>query len=143
MSDFNIEKYNEDVKRQAFNTRRRIKSMAMRMTVRGKTQLLKEVKSARARSALLKRIKEDVVLSRGIFTNFGKVYGEIDRIGYKFPLHGIYMHHGVSRGHPAGSPRKRKDWFNRVLDDDIPKLADVVAKHYADAALNSTRMKIN
>jgi hypothetical protein len=142
MDDFNLEKYNEDVKRQAFNTRRRIKSMAMRMTVRGKTQLLKEVKSARARNAMMRRIKEDVVLSRGIFTNFGKVYGEIDRIGYKFPLHGIYLHHGVSRGHPAGNPRKRKDWFNRILDDDIPKLADVVAKHYADAALNSTRMKI-
>jgi len=138
-----IEKFNADIKRQAFNTRRRIKSRVTRMTVKGKTQLLREVKSARARQAAMQRIKDDVVLSRGIFTNFGKMYGEIDRIGYKFPLHGIFLYHGVSRGHPASSPRKRKDWFNQILDQDIPKLADVVARHYADASLNATRMKIN
>ena len=141
--EFDIEKYNADIRRQALNTRRRIKSSVARMTVKGKTQLLQEVKSAKARKAMLQRIKDDVVMSRGIFTNFGKMYGEIDRVGYKFPLHGIFLHHGVSRGHPASSPRRQKDWFNHILDEDFPKMADIVAKHYADASLNATRMKIN
>ncbi len=144
MSQFSdIEVFNTDIRRQAFNTRRRIKGRVARMTVKGKTEILRRLKSEKARRAMLGRMKKEGVLERRLYTNFGKMYGEIDRVGYKFPLHGIWLHHGVSRGHPAGANRRRKDWFNTVIEQDLGKFADVAARHYADAALNATRMKIN
>ena len=43
---------------------------------------------------------------------------------------------GEIKRHPA-------DWFNSIMDNNIPALADMVAKYMADASVNATRMRIN
>ena len=68
--------------------------------------------------------------------------GQIDRISYKFPLHGIWIHHGVSRGHPASLPRKKVDWFNSVIERRIDELANNAAEFFANAVINYDRLKI-
>ncbi|MDT8394245.1 MAG: hypothetical protein RQ761_10390 [Bacteroidales bacterium] len=138
----NIEKYNQEIINQSHATRRRIVGRISRMSVKGKTELLKSIQSAKARQSLLNRISSERVLARSFFVRFGKDYGEIDLISYKFPIHGIYAHHGVSRSRPASNKRKQLQWLNPVIDADLDHLADIVVKHYADATLNATRLKI-
>lgn len=134
--------YNKDLINQAHSTRRRIVGRISRMTVKGKTELLKNVQSANVRQTLLNRMQNEKVLKASLFVKFGKRYGEIDLVSFKFPIHGIYTHHGVGRGHPASNKRKKTEWLNPVIDADMDSFADIVAKHYADASLNATRLKI-
>jgi len=134
--------FNRDLTNQALSTRRKIIGRISRMTVRGKTELLKKVQSPKARQSLLARMQSEGVLKQAFFVKLGKQEGEIDLITFKFPIHGIYAHHGVGKGHPATNKRKQKDWLNPVIDSDIDKFADIVARHYADATLNATRLKI-
>ena len=138
----NTQKFNAELVNQTHSTRRRIIGRIMRMSVKGKTHLLKKVQSTRARTAILKQIQSEGVLNRSLFAKLGKRDGEIDLVSFKFPIHGIYAHHGVSKGHPASNKRNKLEWLNPVVDEDIGKFADIVAKHYADATLNATRIKI-
>ena len=134
--------FNCDLMNQAHTTRRRIVGRISRMTVRGKTELLKKVQSPRARQSLLNRMQTEGMLQRSFFVKFSKQEGEIDLVSFKFPIHGIYAHHGVSKGHPASNKRKQVHWLNPVIDADLDNFADIVARHYADATLNATRLKI-
>jgi hypothetical protein len=134
--------FNRDLINQAQSTRRKIVGRISRMTVKGKTDLLKKVQSAKARQNLLNRIQSEKVLKTNLFTKFGKRDNEIDLISFKFPIHGIYAHHGVGKGHPASNKRKQLLWLNPVIDSDMDRFANIVAKHYADASLNATRLKI-
>ena len=134
--------FNRDLTNQAHTTRRRIVGRISRMTVKGKTELLKKVQSPQARQSLLARMQSEGVLQRSFFVKMGKQEGEIDLISFKFPIHGIYAHHGVGKGHPASNKRKQLEWLNPVIDADMDRFADIVAKHYADATLNATRLKI-
>jgi hypothetical protein len=100
-------------------------------------------------------------------------FGEIDRVSYHFIKHGVFFHKGVGRGYtmvggrvvrgykfdshiirkrqdkPAaivlGGEVKRepKEWFNPVLDTEVPKLADLVAEMKADMAVNMVVKKIS
>ncbi len=134
--------FNRDLINQAHSTRRRIVGRISRMTVRGKTQLLKKVQSPKARQSLLNRMQTEGVLQRSLFVKFGKEFGEIDLVSFKFPIHGIYTHHGVGKGHPASNKRKQVHWLNPIIDADMDHFANIVARHYADATLNATRLKI-
>jgi len=91
----------------------------------------------------------------------------IDRVTYTFERHGVFVHKGVGRGyemqggmvvHTAKSedpatrqptwwgdeprPRLPNDWFNPLLEQNLPELADKLAEINADAVLNATRMMI-
>jgi hypothetical protein len=89
--------------------------------------------------------------------------GEIDAISYRFPRHGIFYQKGVGRGHimqggtvvrglksskvvrmiDGNVNREPVDWFNKTMDNQVPKLADIVATHKADeAVVKSFGMKI-
>ncbi|MEG1949958.1 MAG: hypothetical protein RR137_06265 [Odoribacter sp.] len=111
------------------------------------------------------------VLLRTLRGNTYKVYNEIDRIGYSFAQHGVFLQKGVGRGYVMHNGfvqrgvkvsigrsrhdrrtdfratsgvinRKPKDWFNGPLNTNIEELADLVVTHYADRAVNATLMKI-
>ncbi len=44
----------------------------------------------------------------------------------------------------SGPVRRRPvEWFNPILDSNVPELADKVAQMNADAAVNATKMRIN
>lgn len=142
MSFTKTQAFNKDLINQAHYTRRRIVGRISRMTVKGKTQLLKKVHSAKAHQNILSRMQSERVLRNSLFIKFGKEMGEIDLVSFKFPIHGIYAHHGVGRGHPASNKRQKMEWLNPVIDADMDRFANIVARHYADASLNATRLKI-
>lgn len=68
-------------------------------------------------------------------------------ISYKFPRHMVFVAKGVGNGVPAAlagtsaTKRKPKDWFNKVLDEEIEELADGVAERTGDAIVNSLRIR--
>ena len=75
-------------------------------------------------------------------------YGDIERVSFNFPLHGIFIEYGVGRGQPGEKStkkasshpknyirRKMSDWFDAPLDKNTEKLADIAAEYYGDKIL--------
>lgn len=110
-------------------------------------------------------------LLRSLRGNTYRRDGEIDRIGYGFERHGVFWQKGVGRGHVMQNGfvqrgqkvrlgrnihdkrtdfravsgqvnRQPRDWFNGPLGKGVEELADIVVMHYADRAVNATRMSI-
>ena len=84
-------------------------------------------------------------------------YGVIDRISIQFERHGVFVHKGVGNGYkmqggtvirtakkpiPYPRPRVAVEWFNPILDQSLPELADKLADIGANAVVNATRMRI-
>jgi len=84
-------------------------------------------------------------------------YGVIDRVSIQFERHGVFVHKGVGNGYkmqggtmirtakkPIPDPRSRVavEWFNPILDQALPELADKLADIGANAVVNATRMRI-
>ena len=118
---------------------------------------------------LSKKGKGDLV--RSLRMKKKMFYGEIDNLTYSFERHGIFWHKGVGGGYkiiggrlvrvqtkgkllrsgkdeksilPSNAPIRRKpvEWFNPILDANIPELANIVASHHADRAVDATEIKI-
>lgn len=100
-------------------------------------------------------------LSDSIKTRTRKTYGITDSASFLFERHGVFVHKGVGRGyklqggmvHYVGKPkqwyeeekyppRHPAEWFNPVLDESLPELADKIAEINADAVVNATKMMI-
>ena len=96
-----------------------------------------------------------------------KSCGIIDRVTYTFEQHGVFVHKGVGccykmhggmviRTAKSEDPATRQttcwgdvprpilpnEWFNRLLNQTLPELADKLAEINADVVLNATRMMI-
>lgn len=71
-----------------------------------------------------------------------KSFGEIYRVQYPFNRYLIFVHKGVGKGRPIGSNKVRpKPWLTPVLDEQVPKLADIVAAFKSDAAVKRLDIK--
>ena len=94
-------------------------------------------------------------LAQSIESKIRKEYGAIDKLSYSFERHGVFVHKGVGRGYVASgsfvtriakgeqkSPRVAVEWFNPVLDRNLPELANRLTELNADIAINSTLMHI-
>jgi hypothetical protein len=100
-----------------------------------------------------------------------KDFGQIESIVYNFNRYGVFFHKGVGRGyvmsggkvirgHKVDSKilrnrqdrpavirtgevkREPKEWFNPILDREVPHLADMVTEMRADMALDAAIIKI-
>lgn len=85
-----------------------------------------------------------------------RAFGEINRISFRFPKHGVFFAKGVGRGYrskngvvykvaqsrTSGINRQPKDWFNSTLDQRIPLLGEMLADKMADAVVNAMNAKI-
>lgn len=71
-----------------------------------------------------------------------KKYGIVNVVNFKFPRYMVFVHKGVSRGHPISNPRQAKEWFNPVLERNLDKLADIVADNTADLMVNTAFDKL-
>lgn len=127
---YNIEEQNDIVRQWIPKVRRKLKSNA-RAFPDGKEQ-----------SFVQRPGRTEKKLHKSITTKTRKEHGEIYSVTFQFERHGVFVHKGVSRGHPAGNERTAFEWFNPVLEQYIPELADNIAKINADAALNSAKMII-
>jgi len=96
--------------------------------------------------------RQELKLAASIRSKTRQMYGEIDTITYSFERHGVFVHKGVGRGYPikgsgtiknpGGRTRVAVEWFNPILDQHMPELANRIADINADAALNTARAKI-
>ena len=97
-------------------------------------------------------------LAASIMSKVGKEFGLANYVGFSFERHGVFVHKGVGHGYQsngkgfvvrtAKNPTAKQEriaveWFNSVLEKYIPELADKIAEINADAAVNTTRMKIS
>jgi hypothetical protein len=85
-----------------------------------------------------------------------KTAGEVSGVGFAFPRHGVFVQKGVGRGYQmqagkvvrvaksaaTGNTRQPVDWFNSIIDSQVPALADKIAGIHADLAVNATNFKI-
>jgi hypothetical protein len=94
-------------------------------------------------------------LANSIRASTRKSYGVIDRATFSFERHGVFVHKGVGRGYEmqggmvqrtaksvSTKERKPNEWFNPILEQTLPELANKLAEINADAVLNATKMMI-
>jgi hypothetical protein len=78
-----------------------------------------------------------------IKTKYKDRSGEIYSIRFSFPRHGIFVEHGVGRGRPITSSRRRpRPWLSVVIPNQVDRLADIIAADYADLAVRDIRFLI-
>lgn len=64
-------------------------------------------------------------LRKGTTLKLVRAHGDITRVAWKFPRHGIFQEHGVGRGRGIGSNKKKPmRWLVPTLDAMTPLLAD-------------------
>ena len=138
-------KFNMEVIRWYNQTLNLIKARVARMGIEGKKELLSSVQSPKARAVLLGRIKNEGLIKtdldfvpligrrREIITEFGKIVG----VRFDFPIHGVYLQKGAGPG-----SRKKRNWFNAIMNKQVPLLADIQAKYGADQVVKATKFKI-
>ena len=68
-------------------------------------------------------------------------FGLTNRISYTMPRSAIFLHKGVSKGHPISNPRKAKEWYAPVVDKNIEDLADIVAEGGGNLIINNLSIK--
>lgn len=101
-----------------------------------------------------KRRKEGK-LAESIQSKTKAEFGLIDTITYRFERHGVFVHKGVGRGYNAngsfvtrtakGNGKRARvavEWFNPVLDQNLPELAEKIIRVNSDAVIKSALMKI-
>lgn len=107
-------------------------------------------------------INDDEELSASIKQNYrhwGKTPAkgeEITSIGFGFKEEGVFVHLGVGRGYNMEGRsrvltkkkntewnRKPKPWFNPVIEQYIPALAEIVRDYCGSMLINTTRIYIN
>lgn len=104
---------------------------------------------------ILKPGRTEKKLDQSITNRTMKDFGVVNRIIFTFERHGVFVHKGVGRGYqmqggmvrriakgPTTEVRHPAEWFNPVLEQSLPELANKLAEINADAVLNATRMMI-
>jgi len=121
------------------------------------------------KSSVSTMIDNDEELSKSINAKVSTAKREVSRIGFAFAREGIYTHKGAGVGQggfKGGSKwinakgetkstnpnsfmkmgtgnRKPKHWFDPVIEQKIPQLADMVADYDATMVLNETSILID
>jgi hypothetical protein len=141
---FDPRSQNEAVTKWASMVQRRLRDSAIRFS-HGKDGTI--IRPGRSETKLRGSIKGST----------SKQYGVIDRASIIFERHGVFVHKGVGRGYhmqggtvirtaklqvPNPRPRTAHEWFNPIIEQSLPKLADKLAEINADAVVNATRMII-
>lgn len=142
-----LNKFNEDVKKWANET------------------------TAKLRVSVKSLIDRDLLLSNSITPKVyydNKYAKEANRIGFSFVREGVYTHKGAGKGQGGtkGSNwynlkgelkstqlgslmkmgtgnRQPKEWFNPIIENQLPQLADLVSDFSASLALDTTTIYID
>jgi hypothetical protein len=130
-----INEYNRLICAWQNKVKAELQSSARANTVKGK-------KTTRIRQIEGRDITEKI-LGSDIRATAKKNFGEFERLSFTFPRHGVFLQKGVGRGHPIGSPRVAKDWFNSIISKHMQELVDIVGNYYAEQAINATQILID
>lgn len=124
---FNTEKYNQGIRYRARKIKDQLQASLSTFSVGQTGDLLKALNSIK----------------------YKQNFGQIDAIGFTVTKGGVMTSKGVGRGVPVDSAktngdkigRRKKNWYNPIIDASIPELAEYVAEQQADALINA--IKIN
>lgn len=126
--------------------------------------------TSRLRSNVRMMVRRDIGLSESVHPNvyYDRKYAkEANRVGFSFLREGIYIHKGAGRnqggyggskwtdkygnlkttrpdslGRMGTGNRRPIEWFNPVIEKELPALADIVANYSADLQIDVTRIFI-
>lgn len=107
-------------------------------------------------STLTSKGKGDLLRWIRGYVDFNK-QGDAWRVIWKFPVHGVFLFKGVSRGYLLVNNRivraitrdnavyfidkkfvrQPKDWYNEPIDSRVPELANIMASYYADKTVDA------
>jgi hypothetical protein len=140
---------NQLLKDWTTNVRGKLKASAAQFTKgkKGTVQRKNKFGSVRDEEKLIDSIRQRIFYAQGI----------AEGASFRFERHGVFVHKGVGKGYKmvngmvvrmgggnsTGIGRKPVDWFNNIIDSNVPKLANDLASVNADAAVNAARMRIN
>ena len=143
-ASFDIAKQNDIVKKWAPKVKRRLKNSSIVRFTNGKHT-----------SFVTRKGRTEGKLSESIKARIGKKLGVSELVSFSFERHGVFVHKGVGRGYnmtggavirttkaATGLTRNPVPWFNAVLDQQIPILANSIAVVNANAALNAAKLHI-
>lgn len=82
-----------------------------------------------------------IPLRKALKSALSKKHEMVNKISYKMPRSAVFLHKGVSRGHGINNPRQAKEWFNPVVEKNLPDLADRVADKCGDLVVNALQIK--
>jgi hypothetical protein len=122
--------------------RREFESRISERLKQGKAGLLRRILSLGMRERL--ELNREVHLRASIREVKKRQDGELQRLGFSFVRHGIFVARGVGKGRPANSAKAKaaaKDWLTPELDLLLDDIADIAADGYAD--LIAVQFKIN
>lgn len=100
--------------------------------------------------------RDEEKLTRSLRHRILNKQGITEGTSFRFERHGVFVHKGVGKGYKMvngmvfryakGQPnpaRQPVDWFNAVMDQHVPELANKIAVINADASINALRLRIN
>lgn len=128
-------KYNQDVKNWAKSVRQQLAASARSKTTKGKKATKTTVHKDEGEIT-------EKILASDIRSSVKISYGTIEKCSFSFPRHGVFWQKGVSKGHKISNPRKAVDWFNSIIEQNVPLLENIVAEYYADAVVNASQVLI-
>ena len=142
---------NEIVRSWSADVQKKLKQSARQFT-RGKSGMVTRKTPGggqRDEDKLVRSIRRRVMYKHGISQG----------CSFRIERHGVFVHKGVGRGYeivsgsmvvrrtakspPGDRIRTAKDWFNPIIEANVPQLADDVARVNADAAVNALRLRIH
>lgn len=109
----------------------------------GRQNLLRQLLSLGVHQRL--RIGREVSLRASVKAYVRRKQGEVEKVGYTFQRHGIFLARGVGRGRPVNSAKAKaaeKDWLTPELDLLLTEIAELVADGYADIIAAELRINV-
>lgn len=91
------------------------------------------------------RLENEVALRLSIKGSVTAPNLDLQRVGYSFTRHGIFLEHGVGKGRPvrsAAANRSKRPWLKPVLEKRLQLLADLLSDEYATVAAEEMRILI-
>lgn len=88
---------------------------------------------------------KDPKLYKSLKSHARRRNGELEKVGFSFARHGIFLEHGVGKGRPVGSSNAKlaaKPWLKPTLEPGIEALADILEKGYGDIILAEVKIVI-
>jgi hypothetical protein len=109
----------------------------------GKQNLLRHLLRLGVKERL--RLAQEVSLRATTKEYIRRKNGEIEKVGFAFERHGIFLARGVGKGRPIGTDQAKKaakDWLTPELDLLLDEIADLIADGYADIVVAELRINV-
>lgn len=131
-TQINEQQYEDYIKRWCQKVRNSAKQRAASFT-KGKKETTHTYLKGRYAGTTEKKLKDNITFK------LQRNYGEISRVSFLFPVHGIFRAYGVGNGQPLNGepirPRIRRspsDWISAPINDNIKTFSNFIAEYHAD-----------